>query len=59
MRYEPIDSDLVQEIIDGVHPHKDVEDIEKDLMDWSNFLATIIDYVKLVIAELKTFFSGE
>ena len=59
MRYEPIDDEIVQEIIDGVHPHKDVDAITKDLSDWSNFLSVIIDYVKQVIAELKTFFSGE
>ncbi len=59
MRYEPIDDEIVQEIIDGVHPKKDVDQITKDLGDWSNFLSVIIDYVKQVIAELKTFFSGE
>ena len=59
MRYEPIDEEIVQEIIDGVHPHKDVGDIENTLGDWSNFLVTIINYVKQVIAELKTFISGD
>lgn len=59
MRYIPIDEETVQEIIDGIHPHKDVDDIENSMGDWSNFLVVIIDYVKQVIAELKTFFSGE
>ena len=59
MRYEPIDDEIVQEIIDGIHPHKDVEDITNSLGEWSNFLQVIINYVKQVIAELKTFFSGE
>ena len=38
MRYEPIDPSIVQEVIDGIHPHKDVEDIENDLKSWSGFL---------------------
>lgn len=58
MRYEPIDPSVVQEVIDGVHPKKDVDAITKDLSDWSNFLTVIIDYIRQVIAELKNFMSG-
>lgn len=59
MRYELIDEELVQEIIDGIHPRKTVDDIEGTMGEWSGFLTTIIDYVKRVIDELKTFISGD
>ena len=59
MRYEPIDDEVVQQVIDGIHPKKDVEEITSSLGEWAGFLNTIITYVKQVIAELKTFFSGE
>ena len=58
MRYEPIDPEIVQEVIDGIHPHKDVEEIKSDLGQWSNFLVEIIGYIRQVIAELKEFLNG-
>lgn len=58
MRYEPIDPEIVQEVIDGIHPHKDVEQITGDLMEWSGFLQTIIQYIGLVINALKDFMNG-
>ena len=58
MRYEPIDPSVVQEVIDGIHPHKDVDEITGDLSEWSNFLQTIINYIGAVINALKDFFNG-
>ena len=58
MRYEPIDPSIVQEVIDGIHPHKDVKDIENDLKSWSGFLNTIIEYIGALINALKDFMKG-
>ena len=58
MRYEPIDPSIVQEVIDGIHPHKDVGDIENDLKSWSGFLNTIIEYIGALINALKDFMKG-
>ena len=58
MRYTPIDEDTVQEIIDGIHPRKSVEDIEGDLSSWSNFMVTIIQYVRALVDALKDFMAG-
>lgn len=58
MRYEPIDPQIVQEVIDGIHPHKDVAEIESDLGQWSNFLVEIIKGIKAVIAALQDFMNG-
>ena len=58
MRYEPIDPEVVQEVIDGIHPHKDVEAITNDLNQWSGFLQEIIKYIKALIDALKDFMGG-
>ncbi len=58
MRYEPIDPSVVQEVIDGIHPAKSVEDIENDLGTWSNFLQEIIRGITAVINALKDFLKG-
>ena len=58
MRYTPIDEETVQEIIDGIHPRKSVDDITNDLSTWSNFMTTIIEYIGALINALKDFMGG-
>lgn len=59
MRYEPIDPSVVQEVIDGIHPSKDVDAITGDLMEWSGFLQEIIKYIKALVDALKDFMNGD